>query len=287
MESFDKPPAFPYPLQPTFVGPRFCARPKRWQGISAHSMSHEGCAAGRKRAWSLATTASRKGPKRRHPHAYEIVFEAPRVEGSGIMIEILSQCSRRIYHVELEVIERTEDRLGEHVRVSHSAASRCLLEKCDRPFIFQICRGNHKEEAWAEVIAIGSLPRKKEIQCPIPSPGEPCQLFCPSCRRPLIIQRRLTREEWSQTSKQRSPPSPTAPLALPSPQPIGSACSTAPLSSPTHSQPTGSASSTSPPPPLSLPAPPPQEQHKGTIKVTWHNSGYIVQDVFFVNAVIS
>ena len=122
---------------------------------------------------------------------------------------------------------------------------------------------------------------KKEIQCPIPSPGEPCQLFCPSCRRPLIIQRRLTREEWSQTSKQRSPPSPTAPLALPFPQPIGSVCSTAPLSSPTHSQPTGSASSTSPPPPLSLPAPPPQEQHKGTIKVTWHNSGYIVQDVFF------
>ena len=191
------------------------------------------------------------------------------MEGSGTRLEISSECSGRIYHVELEVIERTEDRLGEHVRVSHSAASRCLLEKCDRPFIFQICRGNHKEEAWAEVIAIGSLPRKKEIQCPIPSPGEPCQLFCPSCRRPLIIQRRLTREEWSQTSKQRSPPSPTAPLALPSPQP------------------TGSASSTSPPPPLSLPAPPPQEQHKGTIKVTWHNSGYIVQDVFFVNAVIS
>ena len=164
---------------------------------------------------------------------------------------------------------------------------RVVLKKCDSPFIFQICSGNREPEVWAEVIAIGSLPRKKEIQCPIPSPGEPCQLFCPSCRRPLLIQRRLTREECSAASQQRGPPLSTALLALPSPQPIGSACSTAPLSSPTSPQPIGSASSTSPPPPLSLPAPPPQEQHKGTIKVTWHNSGYIVQDVFFVNTVIS
>ena len=118
--------------------------------------------------WSPAATDSRRGQKRRHPHAFEIVSEAPRVQGSGTRLEIFSECSRRTEYLVLEVTQRTEDRWGEHVQVTHSGASRCVLEKCDRPFIFQVCSGNREPEMWAEVIAIGSLPRRREIRCPIP-----------------------------------------------------------------------------------------------------------------------